>query len=153
GGMSSQMALAATLQWGLFDRFPNLKLTMIESGAGWLPHFVHRMDEAADCSVGSTLNLRQKPSEYFQSNIWVSIDADEPGYDYLVDTFGGEHFFWGSDYPHFDHSALWLEQVMERSECLDDQARRNILGLNALTFWDLPHPDVRNATGSLKRPV
>jgi predicted TIM-barrel fold metal-dependent hydrolase len=149
GSMSSQMALAALFQWGLFDRFPKLKVALIEAGAGWLPHFVHRMDEAAECSVGSTLQLQEKPSTYFQTNVWYSADADEPGYDYMVERLGSEHLMWGSDYPHFDHSELWLDEIMDRTSKLDATARRNVLGLNALKLWDLPHPDRRNSVDSL----
>jgi len=137
---TSQMALANLFQWALFDRFPNLRFAMIEAAAGWLPYMVHKMEAALDTSDGEALDLKERPTYYFKKNVFIAADADEPGYEWLVETVGADQLFWGSDYPHFDHTANWMEMVFQRTSRLAEEDRRKVLGLNALKFWNLPVP-------------
>lgn len=138
GHQMMQQVFSALFQWGLFDRFPQTRVVLIESGAGWLPHALHRMDEAATMACGSSLPLKNgTPSEYFNRHVWVAADADEPYLESLVREIGSERLLWGSDYPHFDHSPDWREAIDEGVANLPEQDRRNILGENAKRLWKL----------------
>ncbi len=33
---------------GVFERFPKLKVVCVEADAGWVPHYMYRMDHAYD---------------------------------------------------------------------------------------------------------
>ncbi|WP_207948985.1 amidohydrolase family protein, partial [Pseudonocardia dioxanivorans] len=119
-----------------------LRVTFIESAAGWLPHLVFKMDAVTDTLDGEALELKHRPSSYFaeRRNLWIACDADEPGYEFIAESIGASQMFWGSDYPHYDHTPDWLEWVFKRTERLSDGDRRKVLGLNACEFWDLPVP-------------
>jgi predicted TIM-barrel fold metal-dependent hydrolase len=50
---------------GVLERFPNLKLLVLEVGAGWVPHFIERMDAKWEHS-GFMTACKRPPSEYFR---------------------------------------------------------------------------------------
>ena len=53
---------------GVFERHPDLKLVVAESDAGWLPHYMYRMDHAARMNAegGIIKGLSKLPSEYIR---------------------------------------------------------------------------------------
>ena len=46
--------------------------------------------------------LDSAPSEYFRSNCFLSIEADEAPVKYYVDWFGDDNLVFSTDYPHGD---------------------------------------------------
>jgi len=56
-------------QYGLFDRFPQVKVVVLESGAGWAGYLLNRMDAVYDSPLRKTVPLKEKPVVYQKS--WV----------------------------------------------------------------------------------
>src|SRR2546428_705049 len=59
-----QQAFSTFFLHATFDRFPRLKLVVLESGAGWLAYWLDPMDPLAPRPPRVTLPLRQPPSTY-----------------------------------------------------------------------------------------
>jgi predicted TIM-barrel fold metal-dependent hydrolase len=59
---------------GLLDKYPNLKIGLIESGAGWVPFWLEGMEHQLS-EFRTTINrgLNLSPTEYFRRNFWVSF--------------------------------------------------------------------------------
>ena len=62
----------------MFERHPKLKVVCVEADAGWVPHYMYRMDHAYDrhrywLPAGT---LRKMPSEYFRENIYTTFQDD-----------------------------------------------------------------------------
>ncbi len=87
----------------MFERHPDLKLVVAESDAGWLPHYMYRMDHAARMNAegGIIKGLSKLPSEYIRANVYATFQDDETAY-HAVDHFPYEHLLWASDFPHTD---------------------------------------------------
>src|SRR5262249_43228407 len=68
GPMQLDEPLAMMVYSGVLERHPKLRLVLAESGIGWLPYFVSRLDAAAEKHVDKAQDyrLRPKPSEPFQ---------------------------------------------------------------------------------------
>lgn len=100
GQMAVMMDLIAG---GVLDRFPELKVGFFESGLGWMPYWLDRLDEHFEIMGHHTPWLKRRPSETFSAQCFVSMEADEAeGLAWMRDK-GLEHcVLWGSDYPHFD---------------------------------------------------
>ena len=67
---------------GILDRFPKLRLGLLESNAGWVPFWLGRLDDHAGGRQNAFLGsdpLPLKPSEYFLRQCIISADADEVG--------------------------------------------------------------------------
>jgi predicted TIM-barrel fold metal-dependent hydrolase len=94
--------IASVIGGGIMDRFPNLRVGTLECGFGWLPFWGRRMDEQY-AYVGSTAELKMKPSEYLSSGRYFCSVERHEGADMLdaVRGFiGDDVLMYASDYPH-----------------------------------------------------
>ena len=137
GMQGPQQAFYGLFQWGLFDRFPNIKAVVLESGAGWIGAALDRMDTTYETSLGDSVPLKEKPSVYFKRQCWISGDPDERALAHIIDYVGEDRFFWATDYPHFDHPGNYMEELQELVAPLSDTARRNILGDSAARVYGI----------------
>jgi predicted TIM-barrel fold metal-dependent hydrolase len=122
---------AAFFDMGIFERFPRLRVLVLESGGSWVGHYLDRMDAVfGHTPIGAGMTLKARPSEYFRERCWVSCDPDEHSLAPLIERFGASQFLWASDYPHADHSPDYLEDLEGLVGPLTDADRRLFLGDN-----------------------
>ena len=62
---------------GVLDRYPRLRVGFFESGLGWIPYWLDRLDEHFEVMGHHTPWLKRLPSEIFRSQCFVSMEADE----------------------------------------------------------------------------
>ena len=137
GMQGPQQAFYGLFQWGLFDRFPNIKAILLESGAGWIGAALDRMDTTFATTLGDNVPLKEKPSTYFRKQCWISGDPDERALAHVIDYVGDDRFFWATDYPHFDHPSNYMEELEGLVAPLSEQARNNILGDSVANVYKL----------------
>jgi len=136
-----QQAFSTFFLHATFDRFPKLKVVVLEAGAGWVGFWMDRMDAMYEGALRLTMPLREKPSTYVRRQVWISADPDERALPGIVDYVGGDRFLWASDYPHSDHTAGYIDRVHELARLLgDDAARRGLLGANAAKLYGITLP-------------
>jgi len=137
GAQGPQQALFALFQYGLFERFPTVKVVMLESGAGWIGAALDRMDTTFETALGKSVPLKEKPSFYFKRQCWISGDPDEKAVAHIVEHVGNDKFFWATDFPHFDHPGNYLEALNNLVSPLSEQARKNLLGDSVARVYGL----------------
>ena len=137
GAQGPLQSFTALFQWGLFDRFPAVKVVVLESGAGWAGYLLNRMDAVYDSPLGDTVRLKEKPSYYFQRQCWISGDPDEKAFGHIVDFVGADKFFWASDFPHFDHPGNYMEELRELVEPMSASTRQKVIGENVAKVYGL----------------
>ncbi len=137
GAQGPQQAFYVLFQYGLFDRFPDLKVVVLESGAGWIGASLDRMDATYKTALGSSVKLKEKPSDYFKRQCWISGDPDETALAHIIDHVGDDRFFWATDYPHFDHPGNYLDALENLVTPLSETARRNLLGDSVAQVYGL----------------
>ena len=72
-------AMAGLIWYGIFEKFPKLRVVHVEADGGWVPYWLQRMEQHWDFSGNSEHEyLTQRPTEYFKSNIFVAFRGDEP---------------------------------------------------------------------------
>ncbi len=128
-------AFTSFFQFGTFDKFPRLKLVLLEAGAGWIGYWLDRLDAVWNSALGRTVPLKEKPSFYFQRNCWISGDPDERSLPAMVELCGADKFFWASDFPHPDHVGNYIEEVEELAGKLAPSARAKVLGENVMRVY------------------
>ena len=131
-----QAALAALFQGAVFDRFPSLKVNLLEVGAGWIPHALDRWDSKYQ-KIGYKTGLKHLPSEYFARQCWISFDPDETTIAYMAQRYGAERFVWASDFPHWDGSLDALGETKEAIASLAPEAQQCVLGDNVARLYNL----------------
>jgi predicted TIM-barrel fold metal-dependent hydrolase len=117
--------------YGVFDRFPRLRVVVLESGGGWIGYWLDRIDAVfSHTFMGQRVPLEHKPSDYFRDRIWISCDPDERTIPALVERFGNR-FMWASDFPHADHTPEYILDLDELVASFKDEDRAAFLGQNA----------------------
>lgn len=131
-------AFTELLTTGVLERYPRLKVTVLESGANWISAWLDRLDHKFEVMHARTI-LKMKPSEYFKRQCLVSADPDETITAEVVKHVGAQYFVWASDYPHIDASMGVVREMRERLKPLPAADQRLVLGDNALRFYGLGH--------------
>ncbi|HWO43009.1 MAG TPA: amidohydrolase family protein [Candidatus Eisenbacteria bacterium] len=122
---------------GTLEKHPELKVVFLESGAGWLPYWLWRMDEHHELLAFQVPWLKRKPSDYFRRQCYVSFEPDEDRLGETVRAIGAERVLFASDYPHWDATFPGVtKRVLERDD-LDEDSKRKIMGENAARLLKL----------------
>ncbi|MEE3327670.1 MAG: amidohydrolase family protein [Myxococcota bacterium] len=132
-------AFTSLFQYGVFEKFPELRVAILESGAGWIGNWLDRMDAvyASPQGYGTRQILPEKPSFYFRRQCWISADPDETSLAPIMPVVGADRFFWASDFPHPDHAPDYIPEVARIVEDLPESARAGFLGSNVLAAFGL----------------
>jgi predicted TIM-barrel fold metal-dependent hydrolase len=127
---------------GVFDRFPKLKFTTIEAGAGWIPYALWAMDHGYNChAFWVSPKLKYKPSEYFKMHGHASFETDPVGVE-LRHLVGIDSLMWGNDYPHIE--GCWPNSeasIGAWGKGLTTQEIAKVIGLNAAKLFNIPVPE------------
>jgi predicted TIM-barrel fold metal-dependent hydrolase len=121
---------------GVFDRYPDLKIVLIEGGFGWVPTLGWRLDAHWSKMRGEVPDLQRKPSEYLKTNLWYATQpVEEPEHPddlrKIFEWIGWDRMVYSSDYPHWDFddpNLAWRFQMTEVE-------KRNLLHDNALAVY------------------
>ncbi|MGF1598284.1 MAG: amidohydrolase family protein [Acidimicrobiales bacterium] len=125
---------------GVFERHPGLKLVVAESDAGWLPHYMYRMDHAARIHTGDGVlkGLSKLPSDYIRSNVWATFQDDVTAY-HTGDLMDYHHLLWASDFPHTDSTWPRSRQLIaEQASHLGEDHHQAIFRDNTAALFGLP---------------
>jgi len=97
----AEMTVTFMVLGGVFDRFPNLRFGVIESGASWVASWCERMDVLADTTSNYlSRQLSLKPSEYVRRQVRVTPFPFEPIGAWIETTGFEEVYAFSTDYPH-----------------------------------------------------
>jgi uncharacterized protein len=132
-----QQAFTTFFQYATFDRFPSLRLVVLEAGAGWLGHWMDRMDALHRSSLRPTIALRDAPSSYVRRQCWISGDPDEGVLPVVMGYVGADRFVWATDYPHSDHDGGYMGELRSLAELLAPADRAKLLGENVANVYGL----------------
>lgn len=121
---------------GLPERFPRLKLFLVEGGVAWIPFLGRRLDHQVMMRPSEAPLLQKLPSEYLRDFFYSSQPLEAAplkGLKEIFETFDADtQLLWSSDWPHWDWdppSRIWDLPF------LTDESRRNILGGNACRMF------------------
>ncbi|MGN7977584.1 amidohydrolase family protein [Microbacterium sp. 22195] len=121
------------------ERFPKLKMVWVESGLAWIPFLMQRLDHEVLMRPSEAPGLKRLPSEYMKEMWYTTQPMERTNMELLEATmksFNAEtQLLYSSDWPHWDWDA---PSTITRLPFLSEQAKRNILGLNAARVFNLP---------------
>jgi predicted TIM-barrel fold metal-dependent hydrolase len=107
--------LATMVFCGALERHPGLRLVLAESGVGWLPYFLARMDlEWRNLRDKLDYAPRTAPSDLFRRQVLATFEEDALGAT-LIPLLGADSCMWASDYPHTDSTFPDSQQAIEET--------------------------------------
>jgi predicted TIM-barrel fold metal-dependent hydrolase len=126
---------------GLLERIPELRVGFLESGCGWLPYWLERMDEHWEhYSMGKSRTTREPPSAYFKRQCFVSAEAGEALIGVVADQVGDHCIILATDYPHPDAVERFPDRTvgdLTGNGALSATIKQKILWDNPARFYDL----------------
>ena len=121
---------------GVFERYPRLRVGVIEFEVSWAPYFMGRMDEfykqRAVGVHGQRFYSSALPSDFFRSNVFISFQEDALGIE-LRHHIGVENLFGGRITPTQSRpSPEILEQILEG---VPEEEKDRIVGKNTAELY------------------
>lgn len=133
---SVELTLAAMIIDGVLDRFPRLKIGVIELGASWLPGWMRNLDGASMAFAKNEERLQKlsmKPSEFVQRQVRVTPYPHED-VGWLIANAGEDVLLFSSDYPHVEGGRNPLKRF---NDSLANSSERAVERFYCENFIDL----------------
>ncbi len=125
---------------GVFERHPDLRVICVEADAGWVPHYMYRMDHAYKRHrnwLQPGVALSKLPSEYFAQNIYMTFQDDWTAFA-QADHMNWERLMWANDFPHSDSTWPWSQEMLaEQTQQLTGQQTEAILSGNVASLYGI----------------
>lgn len=120
------------------ERFPTIKMLWVEKGLAWIPFLMQRLDHEVLMRPSEAPGLKRLPSEYMREMYYTTQPMERTNLKLLeatMEAFNAEtQLLYSSDWPHWDWDP---PSTITTLPFLSDQAKRNILGLNAARVFNL----------------
>jgi predicted TIM-barrel fold metal-dependent hydrolase len=133
---AAQIAFTTLFSFGIFDKFPQLRVVVLESGGGWIGYWIDRMDAIYEVPLNRP-PLKHEPSHYIRTQCYISADPDERALGGLINFVGEDRFFWATDFPHQDHGAGYVDELKQMLASMPESARPKVAGLNVARCYKL----------------
>jgi predicted TIM-barrel fold metal-dependent hydrolase len=131
---------------GLFDRFPDLRIFIAETNAGWLPWFLHMADQRFDRHKGWSEELLGwkpyardvPPSTYIKEHFLWGFQCDPAAVE-MRHRIGVENLIWATDFPHQESEYPNSNKVLERNFAgIPEEDRYAMVAGNCIKHFHLP---------------
>jgi predicted TIM-barrel fold metal-dependent hydrolase len=136
--LGNMVHMANWVMNGLNERFPKLSVVWIEAGLAWMAFMTQRFDNEYLMRSSEAPALKRLPSEYMREMYYTSQPLERTDMALLEATMNAidapNTMLYSSDWPHWDFD---LPSTITDLPFLDEQAKRNILGLNAKRLFRL----------------
>jgi predicted TIM-barrel fold metal-dependent hydrolase len=141
GGMPQafQAQIISMVCEGIFERFPELKIVLIEGGFAWLPALTWRLERSWRLLKEEVPELRRDPAEIIHTHIWLTTQPmEEPPQrrffrQLLAQMDAGDRLMFATDYPHWDFDSPDQAFPVE----LEPALKQKIMAGNARALYGL----------------
>jgi predicted TIM-barrel fold metal-dependent hydrolase len=127
---------------GVLERFPRLKIVLVENEIGWIPFLLEQWDYYVKRHSADRTNLRIKllPSEYFHRQVYATFFNDAVG-GRLLSWWGADNCMWSNDFPHGNSTWGHSREIVARDMGdLSADTRAKLLRENVARLYDIPIP-------------
>ena len=134
-----QRTLVELMCRGVAQRHPNLPFVVAEFNAGWIAHWLDRIDQGLQREArfaGNELTA-ESPHEVWNRQFYATIEDDMAAVAtrHLI---GVDRLLWGSDYPHVDSTFPFSGAVLdELFQDVPDTERKTIVHDNVIALYGL----------------
>jgi predicted TIM-barrel fold metal-dependent hydrolase len=143
------LAITSLIMFGVLDLFPRLRVGVLETGAGYLPYLMNRLQEVYEGEVYGGIapnpgvkvrDMILKPPAHYLDQFWVcaNLACEAVDIPYLVQRFGAQHLLINSDYPHgLGGPGERAIEIVRGIDGITRDQQDQILGANACALFGI----------------
>jgi len=134
---SPLQALSMLIFDGVLERFPQLKIGVIELGAVWVPGFMRQLDAAFTAFERLEERLKRltlTPSDYVRRQVRVTPYPTEPT-GWIIEQAGPDIAMFSSDFPHVEGGRNPLKRFDAEVAHLPADVQNRFFRLNFEDMW------------------
>ncbi len=137
--VDQMVALTALAMGGVLDHYPSLRVVFLESGIGWVPYYLARMEEHREKRSDMLKGMKSHPREYLvRGQCFFSFECEDPFLEAYIDHLGYESLVFSSDYPHWDcEFPGTMSHFAKIAEPLSKDAITAVAGGNAMRLYGM----------------
>jgi predicted TIM-barrel fold metal-dependent hydrolase len=127
---------------GVFERFPRLKVVLVENEIGWIPFLLEQWDyyfkrHGVD---RPGVRLKRLPSECFHEQVYATFFNDAVG-GHMLSWWGADNIMWSNDYPHGNSTWGHSREIVARDMGdLPADLRAKLVRENVARLYDIAIP-------------
>lgn len=131
------IAMTQLILGGVLERYPRLRVGFLESGAGWVPYWMDRLDEEWEKRGDvEAPHCPRRPSEYVKSGrCYFGVECEELTIPDAIRHIGDRCLLYSSDNPHWDTDWPNSVKKLRQRNDLSEENKRHILYDNAASFY------------------
>ena len=128
---NAELFLASMIFDGVLERFPNLRIGVVELGASWIISWMKHLDQSyrAFRRLQDLSQVKQLPSEYVKKHIKIT---PFPGEDigWLLTSGAADLLMFASDYPHHEGTDDPISRFEKTMLEIDESAKKKFYSDN-----------------------
>ncbi|MPZ13825.1 MAG: amidohydrolase family protein [Chloroflexi bacterium] len=127
--------------YGVLDRYPRLKIVIVENEIGWIPFFLQQWDYYfRRFRKTNPPPIDREPSEYFYRQVYATFFNDAVG-GQSFRWWGHDNCMWSNDFPHPNSTWPNSRTVIERDlGHVPPDVRAKLVCENVARLYDLRVP-------------
>jgi uncharacterized protein len=122
---------------GVLERFPQLRVGIVETHVAWLPGWLALMDDLQPRHL-EWLHLKNPlkmlPSEYFKRQCYITAFPDDPMLGTVIDLIGDDRIAISSDFPHKNSRRDMVAIFKGLHSDLSEESQKKILSTNMFSM-------------------
>ena len=139
------IAMTSLILGGVLDLFPRLRVALLETWCGYLPHLMDRLQ--AEYEHGADKLIRKPPYQY-ADQFWLcaNVSMEKEELVHVVQRYGADRLIMGTDFPHGLGEGIGvtgagpISDYVEAIPGLTNEQKDRILGLNAAELFGITTP-------------
>ena len=135
-------ALFDLIWYGILDRFPRLKIVIVENEIGWIPFILQQWDYYyRRFRESNPPPIQSEPSSYFYRQVYATFFNDAVGGHNLA-WWGADNCMWSNDFPHPNSTWPHSRDVIERDlGHLPAEERAKLVRENVISLYRMRVPE------------
>jgi predicted TIM-barrel fold metal-dependent hydrolase len=132
---NAELFLAAMIFDGVLERFPKLRIGVVELGASWMVSWMKQLDQSfrAFRRLQDLSQLKLAPSDYVRRQIKITPFAGED-IGWMIASGIGDLLMFASDYPHHEGTDDPIGRFERTMNGISDEARDKFYRDNFRSF-------------------
>ncbi len=127
---------------GVLERYPRLKVVLVENEIGWIPYVLEQWDYYFyRHRPVAPLTIDKRPSEYFNRQVYATFFNDAVGAHHFS-WWGVNNCMWSNDFPHANSTWPHSREVVARDMgYLSPEVRAKLVRENVARLYNMPIPE------------